>query len=774
MSSQYIDLPLDGSGGGGGVSSLNTLTGAVNLVAGLNVTITPSGNNLTISSSVSGTAASGDLTGTYPGPFVATVGGSTAANIHTAEQLANAATNLNMASTIVKRDASGNFVAGTITATLNGTATNISATSNSTLTTLSSLSLPGSQVTGNISGNAANITGVAAIANGGTGQSTRQAALNTLAGAVTSGYYLRGDGTNVSMSAIQVADVPTLNQNTSGTAANITASSNSTLTTLSALSLPGSQVTGNIPGNAANITATSNSTLTTLSALSLPGSQVTGNISGNAANITGVAAIANGGTGQTTAKAARGPSGLNIDERTTVSNVNYTILSTDRYVGQIGTLSAVRTFTLPAANSLNAGQVLIIADESGSASSTNYILVSPAGTDTINNSGTGTKIRTPYGRAYLISDGTSNWTDTIIGISRGGTGLQTLPADGQLLIGDSSTSTYDLATLTAGTGINITNGHGSIQITNTSPGVGTLNVGLIGDGVDGAAVISGNTTLARDMYYSSLTINSGVTLNPGGFSIFVDGVLTNNGTISRAGNNGGNSGGATAGGAGGAVAGTTVGTASAGAAGGAGGTGNGASGVTSGAVSGEGGTGGVGGNGGGGNGGATSGGSGGNSGVVTPRYFRNVQANWKYTAVGTFMPTGAGGAGGAAGGGDGVNSGRGGGGGGSAGPCIFIVCDTLVNNGTISAPGGNGGNGGAGALGNVGGGAGGGGGGGGKIMILANTITTRGTLTAPGGNAGNGSAGAGTGVAGTAGGAGSAGFCTTFEANSGTWTTNNS
>ena len=54
--------------------------------------------------------------------------------------------------------------------------------------------------------------------------------------------------------AIVAADIPTLNQNTTGTAANITATSNSTLTTLSALSLPGSQVSGNISGNAANVT----------------------------------------------------------------------------------------------------------------------------------------------------------------------------------------------------------------------------------------------------------------------------------------------------------------------------------------------------------------------------------------------------------------------------------------------------------------------------------------------------------------------------------------
>jgi hypothetical protein len=60
------------------------------------------------------------------------------------------------------------------------------------------------------------------IANGGTGQTTRQAALDALAGSTTSGQYLRGNGTDVVMSAIQAADVPTLNQNTTGTAANVT------------------------------------------------------------------------------------------------------------------------------------------------------------------------------------------------------------------------------------------------------------------------------------------------------------------------------------------------------------------------------------------------------------------------------------------------------------------------------------------------------------------------------------------------------------------------
>lgn len=74
----------------------------------------------------------------------------------------------------------------------------------------------------NTTGTASNVTGVVAVANGGSGQTTAQAAMNTFAGAVTSGQYLRGNGTNVVMSAIQAADVPTLNQNTTGTASNVT------------------------------------------------------------------------------------------------------------------------------------------------------------------------------------------------------------------------------------------------------------------------------------------------------------------------------------------------------------------------------------------------------------------------------------------------------------------------------------------------------------------------------------------------------------------------
>jgi hypothetical protein len=78
--------------------------------------------------------------------------------------------------------------------------------------------------------NASNLTsGTTAIARGGTGQGTQQTAINALAGAVTNAQYLRGNGTNVLMSAIQAADVPTLNQSTTGNAATATALQNARL-----------------------------------------------------------------------------------------------------------------------------------------------------------------------------------------------------------------------------------------------------------------------------------------------------------------------------------------------------------------------------------------------------------------------------------------------------------------------------------------------------------------------------------------------------------------
>jgi Domain of unknown function (DUF4376) len=190
-----------------------------------------------------------------------------------------------------------------------GTASNVTATTNATLTTISSLALPVAQVTGTLPVNkggtgsataltqfgvkyasttaaeatttagttglpllantatgpafgqlslTAAVTGALPVGNGGTGATSAAAAITALTGTQTAGTYLRSNGTAAALSAIQAADVPTLNQNTTGTASNVTATTNSTLTTLSALSLPVGQVSG-LPAASLSVTSLSTS-----------------------------------------------------------------------------------------------------------------------------------------------------------------------------------------------------------------------------------------------------------------------------------------------------------------------------------------------------------------------------------------------------------------------------------------------------------------------------------------------------------------------------------
>jgi hypothetical protein len=74
----------------------------------------------------------------------------------------------------------------------------------------------------------------------------------------------------------------------------------------------------------------------------------------------------------------------------------------------------------------------------------------------------------------------TNWSATsltltnALKIAEGGTGLDTTPTNGQLLIGNGSG--YTLATLTAGTGLSVTNATGSITIAASGGGLPTVTV----------------------------------------------------------------------------------------------------------------------------------------------------------------------------------------------------------------------------------------------------------------------------------------------------------
>jgi len=306
---------------------------------------------------------------------------------------------------------------------------------------------------------------------------------------------------------------------------------------------------------------------------------------------------------------------------------------------------------------------------------------------------------------------------------------------------------------------------------------------LFGNGADGDVVISGNTTLTEDKYYDDLTIDSGFTLDTGGYRIYVKGILTVNGSIARNGGVGttgdqGTSGGSGGGGGGGGslADGYTKGSATPGS-GGAGGNDdhNGTAGVAGTAVANaldasngvDGGAGGlgcstyVGG----------AGGAGGTTTISTNRFngFIFTQTILDVSSTGASLKfnssasSGGGGGGGACGGGDGTGGG-GGGGGGSNGGIVGVYAKTIVIGaaGSVTANGGAGGVGGAGLVegsNGSGGGGGGGGGNGGIVVLMYKSLTNNGSsnITANGGAGGVGGADPGTADSSTGGSTGTTG-----------------
>ena len=123
------------------------------------------GNGLTnlsaaTASSFTGLLA-GDVTGTQGATVVATVGGQAAANVAGGASAANAATSGNIPNTIVKRDAAGNFLAGTIISTNfignGGGLTNLNAASLSAGT--AAINITGNAATATTAGSATNLIG---------------------------------------------------------------------------------------------------------------------------------------------------------------------------------------------------------------------------------------------------------------------------------------------------------------------------------------------------------------------------------------------------------------------------------------------------------------------------------------------------------------------------------------------------------------------------------------------------------------------------------------
>lgn len=149
--------------------------------------------------------------------------------------------------------------------------------------------------------------------------------------------------------------------------------------------------------------------------------------------------LASGGTNGGTAPAARASGGLNIDQATTHGDSDYTVLVTDRTVITTATLTAARTWTLPAASAVNAGQHVVVADAAGGINGANTLTVLAAGGDTVNGVFS-VVLSVQYGYTDLVSDGVSAWTyNAASGGGGGGTVTQVVCGTG--LTGGTITTT---------------------------------------------------------------------------------------------------------------------------------------------------------------------------------------------------------------------------------------------------------------------------------------------------------------------------------------------
>jgi len=306
---------------------------------------------------------------------------------------------------------------------------------------------------------------------------------------------------------------------------------------------------------------------------------------------------------------------------------------------------------------------------------------------------------------------------------------------------------------------------------------------IFGSGVDGNATITTPLVLTRDMYYTSLTMFTGGSIDTANYRIFVTGTLNLVNAETRAIFNSGNAGGhagvsSTAGIAAAADTAATLYNATASTAGGNGSATTGAQAPVSVAGLGTGGAGGASGAGGLGTVGNPGGASraGGTTDNIQPIH----RATVDMLQGASLQAAGAHGGGGGGGGGN-ASSGIGGGGGGAGGSAgVLWVAARIIARGSnpnievFYNAGGRGGDGGqVGAGGSNGGGGGGGGGGAGQVRIHYEVLTG-GPVTdwigSTGGRGGNGGAGFTSGIGGDGGSGGESGFIWVFDLLGGTVT----
>lgn len=174
------------------------------------------------------------------------------------------------------------------------------------------------------------------------------------------------------------------------------------------------------------------------------------NLAGGTNIVTGTLPLANGGLGFTSA----GTSGHVV-----TSN------------GSALAMVAPSVTAAQISDSTAAGRTLLTAADVAAQKTALSLAKADVGLGSVEN----TALSTWGGSTNIVTLGnvtTGTWSGTAVAVNKGGTG-QTSYTNGQLLIGNTTSGGLDKATLTAGTGITITNGAGSITINSTASGGGS-------------------------------------------------------------------------------------------------------------------------------------------------------------------------------------------------------------------------------------------------------------------------------------------------------------